>query len=722
MTALNPDKRLKNLQKLAALSGVRNAAQFVDLAMLSRTQRLAASLENFLSKMAVVNSIDIDPAFLPGPRPEDLPQDGLTMGSLPQHPGSVVRHPILHTDAGILVTGRSGSGKSFLISGLIDQLLTDPNDQVKVLVFDGKDEYKNLLARHVRAGRLAVLHYKQYRRNLLEVLEGEEPLEAINRIIDLLWSNSIYLRHGTTNLIADLIKDMYDQRSVFLGSKNYPSLLDLNDRLSRLHFRATSRYSGYQESGISRVKNMLNQLADTLNCIRGHDIRQILENNIVLRVRGLSDVLYKILVEDLLRCILQVRSSRLVNGIRNLIVIDEAHLLLSGSSSIQEKGEDFLLRFARLCRASGCDLLLSDQTPSLMQSAVMANMSTRITMQIVNGPCVRRMAESMSLSQEQAEALPKLKPRQAVVHYTGYPDSAFLIQVPELNFNERISDEELNHSMAPFLANLDWMPNPSVIKEEQESSVRSDNIPLPLLPAGDNKSAKLIASPVTKEETDYLIAVVKNPFVAVTQLDRYCGMSLYKGHQLRDKLASREYIKAHKIKTGKKGNPVTVLEITQSGWQYLESIKAKVEKYQGIGGFIHCYWQNKIKEWYECKYKTCKALIEDKSSGKAVDIGVHFSDKKTAVEVLIHGEEKEISNIIKDLEHYDVVMCCAEDWEALNSLKERVKKEVDKDKQESVWFKVLRDFVVSDDVASPSLRSGSATDEKINNCFCNQKQ
>ena len=125
---LKEDKRIENLQKLAALSGVRNAAQLVDLATLSRNQKFSASLENFLAKMAAINSLDIDPAFLPGPRPEDLPEDGLVMGCLPQHPGSVVRHPILHTDAGILVTGRSGSGKSFLITFICEQLLADSDN------------------------------------------------------------------------------------------------------------------------------------------------------------------------------------------------------------------------------------------------------------------------------------------------------------------------------------------------------------------------------------------------------------------------------------------------------------------------------------------------------------------------------------------------------------------------------------------------------------------
>ena len=54
-------------------------------------------------------------------------------------------------------------------------------------------------------------------------------------------------------------------------------------------------------------------------------------------------MLYNILVEDLLRCILQIRSSHPVDGAKNLIVMDEAHLLLSGSSSIQEKGNEYIL-------------------------------------------------------------------------------------------------------------------------------------------------------------------------------------------------------------------------------------------------------------------------------------------------------------------------------------------------------------------------------------------
>jgi len=699
---LTPDKRIESLQKLAAMSGVRNAAQFVDLASFCQNQKFIATLENYFTKMAAISNVDIDPAFLVGvPRPEDLPENGLLIGSLPQHPGSAVRHPIQHTDAGILISGRSGSGKSFLVSYISEQLLSDPDNGIKVLIFDSKGEYQDLLSKHVRSGRLWVLDYKQYRRNLLEVLDKEKPLEAINRITDLLWSNSIYLRHGTTNLIADLIKDMYEESGVFDGSKNFPTLLYANERLSKMRFRATSRYSGYQESGISRVKNLLNQMYDTLNCICGHSIHQILDNNIILRVRGLSDVLYKIVVEDLLRCILQIRSNYPVKGIKNLIIIDEAHLLLSGSSSIQEKGEDFLIRFARLCRSSGCDLLISDQTPSLIQSAVLANMSTRIAMQIVNGPCVRRIAESMSLSQEQAEALPRLKPRQAVMHFTGYPDSAFLIQIPELDFDDKISDEEINEIMSPVLNKLEWTPGSPVNQGLTQSEITQ---PLLLEKPVDSQNSM---SPLLKEDTlNYLESLANNPFTPVTELDRNLNISLRKGHDNRDKLESQGFIKIYRINTATRRGNVSIVELTEKAYEYLEAHNIRVNKPAGIGGVIHRFWQHQIQRWYLAKFKNCQTIIEDTTYAKRVDIGVHFQRSRTAVEVLVEGEHKELNNILQDLNYYDRVICSCQNEDELKSLKEMVERELGQNVLKRVWFKLLGDFYVID--ASPSQSSGSA--------------
>jgi hypothetical protein len=77
------------------------------------------------------------------------------------------------------------------------------------------------------------------------------------------------------------------------------------------------------------------------------------------------------------------------------------------------------------------------------------------------------------------------------------------------------------------------------------------------------------------------------------------------------------------------------------------------------------------------------------------------------VEILIEGEQKEVTNIEKDVEHYDEVICCCQDNKSLKSLREKVEREFDDDVLMRVSFKLLGDFYLSD--ASPSpLASGSA--------------
>jgi hypothetical protein len=73
-------------------------------------------------------------------------------------------------------------------------------------------------------------------------------------------------------------------------------------------------------------------------------------------------------------------------------------------------------------------------------------------------------------------------------------------------------------------------------------------------------------------------------------------------------------------------------------------------------------------------------------------VGIHSSSKKIAIEIMIEGQEKEITNIIKDGEHYDEIICCAEDKDELNGLKAILEKELDEGKTRKVQFKLLSEF------------------------------
>ncbi len=683
---LDPNKRIENLQKLAAISGHRGASRLVEIAALSSNPQFCEKLENFFGKVAAINLAEIHP-FLPGPDPSEVGTGDVILGFLQD--GSPVMLPLGLLSQNLYIVGTTGTGKTWDSIYICKQIISQG---IRVWIFDRENHMYKYFSEEIRNGKVMVLSYKNFKRNPLEPVLGEERKETVNRTSST-WRGALYLRDGSANLLSQKLNELYERA----GDKaNYPSVHTLRRYLSKMTFRNfNSRQAQYWETLINRTTLLADQMADTYDCSQGFDIRDMLNCSIIFNLQGLSDFLHQFFISDLLGYVIFDKQRNISDKLTNLFVIDEASLLLAQDADRSDLSEPFICQAARAVRKLGLGLILANQTAFDAPSSIIGNMNTRIVMRVINGRDIQTLGMAMSLSKDQMDYLTQMPLRAAVVHSLAYPEP-FLMFIPELDFDQTMGEEELRQ--LSLRAALMFGSVPEIIEEDNIGT--RDDIPASL------------DSAVTKDETDYLIAIAQNPFISVTQLDRYCNMSLYKGHQLRDKLGAREYINAHKIKTGKKGNPFTILEITETGWQYLESIKAKVEKHKGVGGFIHCYWQSKIKEWYEQKYKGCKAIIEDKNSGKAVDVGVHFKDKKTAVEVMIHGEGKEINNITKDLENYDLVMCCAEDWDALNSLKEKVEKEVEADKRNRVWFKVLGEFLVNDNIASPSQSSGSAIDDK----------
>lgn len=182
-----------------------------------------------------------------------------------------------------------------------------------------------------------------------------------------------------------------------------------------------------------------------------------------------------------------------------------------------------------------------------------------------------------------------------------------------------------------------------------------------------------------------------------------------KGHEFRDKLESRGFVKIHRINTGTKRGYISVVELNERAYEWLKSNNIHAAHPAGIGNIIHKYWQHQIRRWYVAKYKNCKVIIED-TTYRRVDVAVYFSESRTAVEVCIENNvENEIfNNISQDLKYYNRVIwsCLTED--KLKSLKERVEKELGQEILKRVWFKQLGEFGGIGASPSSPVVSGSA--------------
>lgn len=666
------DNYLRMLAELAGYKNHQGAQAAVDATLLAKNKRWSESLPRYLKLRSFVNEADSNP-FLPGPSDEELGDGDIEIGRLVQgsNLGGPFKLPFSLIGEHQLWTGHSGSGKSFGIMSEVAQLI----GTVPVWIFDTEDEYKNL-AQFFPPEELLIIDYKDLRRNIFEPPPGFHPLEWQGRIKNI-WRESFFLRDGSVNLLGDILHELYLSKGILDGSTNYVTLNEFYRKLSSLRFRVNSRNAGYWETLVNRTLNLLNFMGQTYNCLRGHDLEFLLEKSVIFRLRGLSDDLFCLFVNDMLTYVLASREPLLNCELRNVFILDEAHRLFSPiRAERSDLGEPIAFQAVRTIRKRGVGLIIGDQVPHLLPQAIRANLGTRIVLRLVDGNSLRAIGDSLSLTPEQRAYILELPKRQAVVQYSGYP-KPFLIELPELGLTEPIGESALDERSRQISS------VPGFCAEEGDK---------PNNPKAPTGRASRLREPISLEAIEYLKEISKNVFLPVTKRDKSLGKSGWKGNALREELINNGLIRLAKINTYIRGGKITVAEITGKGYEFLDRLKVKYEKPRGKGGLEHRFWQVVIAEW-GLRYGYA-AKIEDFRNGKSVDVGMEIDGKSVACEILINGEEKELFNLEKDsVAGWDEIWFCCADEKTATVLHELISRGLCADEYRELKFKLLPHFL-----------------------------
>ena len=205
---------------------------------------------------------------------------------------------------------------------------------------------------------------------------------------------------------------------------------------------------------------------------------------------------------------------------------------------------------------------------------------------------------------------------------------------------------------------------------------------------------------IYKELVVYLEHITEHPFLPALQRDTYLNLSRYKGSLIRRQLVDDGYVKLHKVGTGARSGQLVLQEITGAGYELLGSMKIRVRKPQGRGGFLHKYYCYKLKEFAEATWDGSVAQIEDGSLGKYADVTVRMPTDSEgeppsviAFEVFMTGEAKEIRGIAKGIEVFDRVVVCAENRSALDSLKRKAVETLGEGILEKVGFHLMSQYL-----------------------------
>lgn len=355
------------------------------------------------------------------------------------------------------VFGKSGSGKTTLLLRMIRQLTAQG---VPVLVLEPvKREYRSLI-RENTAQVYTVdsnvspfiinpflpppsVTLEQYRPHLLQAFQAAysmpDPLPS-------LFGSAIteaYARYGWKDSSQASDPDV----TVF-GLWEFVQVFQ--DLIRRSNYSAEVR-GNVSSGGTFRLLSLLDRSRKTFENIRSVDVQELLSGQVVLelgRLEGDQKCLVAALtLISVLAYLRTVRSSG--TELRNVIVLDEAHVLMdSGSGSTEEtKAADetmqrLLVNFVAEMRALEVGIIVADQAPTRVGVDLLDNMDTRILFRL-SGTEAEAAAKAVGLDPDEKLALTQLARGEVLVSNHRLPSAAGVCTV-NASFGGPVNDEELH--------------------------------------------------------------------------------------------------------------------------------------------------------------------------------------------------------------------------------------------------------------------------------------
>jgi hypothetical protein len=388
-------------------------------------------------------------------------KDGIHLGHILQNmrkteadyvirPKSLSRH--------VLIAGITGSGKTNTIFNIIAELTK--SDYPFLVIEPSKSEYRALLNDPKLKDKLAVFtlaneDISPFRLNPFEVPPGiriQEHIDLLRSVFTVSFGMWTPLPQVLERCLYEIYADKGWNISSNLNYRNleknednsamYPTLTDLFNKVEQIVAQL-----GYEDKVADDIRAALKTRINSLR-IGGKgrmlDVRNSLpvdiwlEKPTILELEGMVDDDDKAFIMGLIliRLVEHRRAKKQSSDFRHLLIIEEAHRLLTAVSPRAEETESnprgkAVESFSNLLseiRAYGQGVLVADQVPVRLAPDVIKNTNLKIAHRVVAEDDRKTLAATMSMYDIQTQSLTTLGTGIAAVHSEG-DDVPILVQM-----------------------------------------------------------------------------------------------------------------------------------------------------------------------------------------------------------------------------------------------------------------------------------------------------
>lgn len=215
-----------------------------------------------------------------------------------------------------------------------------------------------------------------------------------------------------------------------------------------------------ESGGVLRLTTLLEQNRNIYDTVHSVPIEDLLSKPTVLELNAIDNAEQKALIMALLliNICLHSKNNNAGDGmLKNIILIDEAHVLLDDSGNSAQGIADSrgitvkaMQNMIKEIRSSGTGIVLADQTPSCVGRDIIANTDIKIAFRLVQATEKELIADSTNMPVEDSQNLSRLHVGEAYVYYSmlDYPKLLVTEDIREKeNIRLKVEDKELLERM-----------------------------------------------------------------------------------------------------------------------------------------------------------------------------------------------------------------------------------------------------------------------------------
>lgn len=365
-----------------------------------------------------------------------------------------------------LIVGTPGSGKTYFSLGLLVQMWTDFS--IPFLVVEPtKNEYRSLIdiIPELQVFTLGKSNISPFIINPF-IPPKNVTVETYISSLMTAFKAAFSMPSPLPDIFLAAINDSYNEYGWRMDSTSddpnvqsfgmYEFIRVFKRKIRNMDYKGDVK-SNIESAGVVRLVSLLEQNSNIYDNINTIPLEDLITKPTVIELNAINNKEQKSLIMAfvlILICTYTKNNANYEGGLKNLLLIDEAHVILGSSASSEEGAPDSVGSTSSTIedmiaevRACGTSIIIADQSPEKVGKGIVGNTNVKVVFRLVEKTAKDIIRNAINLSELDYERLATLGQGEAILHHGKLKTEPLKIKTyakfTDKPFRKVLSDKDL---------------------------------------------------------------------------------------------------------------------------------------------------------------------------------------------------------------------------------------------------------------------------------------